>query len=147
MRYRNYILLLRLSPIRKNRCLQISHWTLIISDIEQLKGGVAGHLLISRDVVLSLCLEVPMNANPQLSEVPPPLEEGEELPEKGPDATAASTTASYYAEFDCKELPNEGYMQLELIGKNEGQIYADLKFVIKVITNPTMFSTSIFNIF
>jgi hypothetical protein len=103
-------------------------------------------LLISRDVVLSLCLDVPMEANPQLYEAPPQVEEGEEVPGKGPDAAPVPTTASYYAEFDCKELPDEGYMQLELIGKNEGQIHADLKFVIKVIFLSTLSSTpSIYN--
>ena len=95
-------------------------------------------MLISRDVVLSLCLDVPMSANPQLYEVPPQVVVDEEVS----DASPVSTTASYYAEFDCKELPDEGYMQLELIGKNEGQIHADLKFVIKVILRSTSWSTT-----
>jgi hypothetical protein len=74
-----------------------------------------------------------MKANPQLYEAPPQVEEGEEVSGKVLDAAPVPSTASYFAEFDCKELPDEGYMQLELIGKNEGQIHADLKFVIKVI--------------
>ena len=93
-------------------------------------------------MVLSLCLDVPMSANPQLYEVPPQVVVDEEVS----DASPVSTTASYYAEFDCKELPDEGYMQLELIGKNEGQIHADLKFVIKVILRSTScLTTSIYN--
>lgn len=84
--------------------------------------------------MLSLCLTVPMTESLAVVETPPSLDAEiipEELKEKTDDA-ATTTTTSYYAEFDCKELPEEGYMQLELIGKNEGQIYADLKFVIKV---------------
>lgn len=78
-------------------------------------------------MVLSLCLAVPIESA-TLSQEPVELEE--------PAADAdQSTNISYYAEFDCKELPEEGYMQLELIGKNEGQLYADLKFVIKVTTS------------
>ena len=83
-------------------------------------------------MVLSLCLAVPIESA-TLSQEPVELEE--------PAADAdQSTNISYYAEFDCKELPEEGYMQLELIGKNEGQLYADLKFVIKVNISPLLSS-------
>lgn len=93
--------------------------------ISQTKDSIDGHLLISRDVVLSLCLDVPIGSSTLSEEII------ESVDEPVVDASVA-TTVSYYAEFDCKELPEEGYMQLELIGKNEGQLYADLKFVIKV---------------
>ena len=84
--------------------------------------------------MLSLCLTVPMTASLPVMETPDSLDAEivEEEPTEKTDEAPAMTTASYYAEFDCKELPEEGYMQLELIGKNEGQIHADLKFVIKV---------------
>ena len=75
--------------------------------------------------MLSLCLDVPIGSS-TLSREPV---EGIDEPVVDADL---STNTMYYAEFDCKELPEEGYMQLELIGKNEGQLYADLKFVIKV---------------
>ena len=76
--------------------------------------------------MLSLCLDVPIGSSTKSEEII-------DLAEKAVEDSNRAMTVSYYAEFDCRELPEEGYMQLELIGKNEGQLYADLKFVIKVI--------------
>lgn len=114
---------------------------LIDVNVSQTKDSIDGHLLISRDVVLSLCLDVPLGSSIKSEEIVESVDEPVE------DANQAMTV-SYYAEFDCRELPEEGYMQLELIGKNEGQLYADLKFVIKVTSayNAGLFTWS-YNLF
>lgn len=99
----------------------------------QAKSSSEGYLLISKDVVLSICLEIPGESAVADEVLPATTDDSEDMTEKneGIVGTIPSVVA-YYAEFDCKELPEEGYMQLELIGKNEGQVYKDLQFVIKV---------------
>ena len=80
--------------------------------------------------MLSITLEVPIGSA-TLAQVDITEEPADEPP-------VAPTSVPYYAEFDCRELPEEGYMQLELIGKSEGQMYSDLKFVIKVFEVRTL---------
>ena len=82
-------------------------------------------------MVLSLCLEIPVAVAPvveneQLLVIEKEIEESEA------DGIVIPSVASYQADFDCKELPEQGYMQLELIGKSESQKYSDVRFDIKV---------------
>lgn len=83
--------------------------------------------------MLSICLKIPGESAIAEEILPATSDVSEEVTEKNEEAVSAlPSDVAYYAEFDCKELPEEGYMQLELIGKNEGQLYKDLQFVIKV---------------
>ena len=82
-------------------------------------------------MILSLCLEIPVTVAPVV--------ENEELlviekdvNEPAADEVVVPSVASYQADFDCKELPEQGYMQTELIGKSESQKYSDVRFDIKV---------------
>ena len=97
----------------------------------QTKGSVAGHLLVNRDVALSLCLEVPVTVAPVVeNDQLLVIEKEVENPEA--EGIVVPSVALYNADFDCKELPEQGYMQLELIGKSESQKYSDVRFDIKV---------------
>eukprot|EP00596_Hydrurales_sp_CCMP1899_P000002 CAMPEP_0119043310 /NCGR_PEP_ID=MMETSP1177-20130426/20685_1 /TAXON_ID=2985 /ORGANISM="Ochromonas sp, Strain CCMP1899" /LENGTH=230 /DNA_ID=CAMNT_0007011155 /DNA_START=256 /DNA_END=948 /DNA_ORIENTATION=+ len=100
---------------------------------DKAKGSAEGYLLISKDVVLSICLKIPGESAIAEEILPTTIDESGDAIEKNEEVVGAlPSDVAYYAEFDCKELPEEGYMQLELIGKNEGQLYKDLQFVIKV---------------
>lgn len=82
-------------------------------------------------MALSLCLEVPVTVAPVV-ENDQLLVIEKEVEDPEAEVIVVPSVASYRADFDCKELPEQGYMQLELIGKSESQIYSDVRFDIKV---------------